>query len=179
MCLEKHSARTDKRRSFGLLVLRIGLGVIFTAHGLSKVQGMDGVVGYFATLGFAPFMAYLVSYAELLGGIALLLGVFTRLAAASLAAIMAVVLLFIKMSAPITGMGGNELELALFVSAVALAFMGGGHFSLGRTVCVCCKNGKCTSSKCACHVMCESEHCSGSCSSCDSCKGGVCMIPKK
>lgn len=179
MCLEKHSARTDKRRSFGLLVLRIGLGVIFTAHGLAKVSAMDGVVGYFATLGFAPFMAYIVAYAELLGGIALLLGLFTRIAAGSLALIMAVVLLFIKTNAPISGMGGNELELSLFVSAVALSFMGGGKFALGHSVCVCCKKGKCSSSKCACHVMCESDHCEGSCKDCDDCKGGVCMIPKK
>ncbi len=179
MCLEKNAAHTQKRRSFGLLVLRIGLGVIFVAHGIGKIQSMGATAGYFETIGFGSFMAHLVAYVELVGGIALLLGVFTRLAAGILASVMAVVLLYVKMNAPITGMGGNELELALFVSSVALAFMGGGHFSLGMRVCACCKGGKCTSSKCPCHIMCESDHCGGSCKECDSCKGGVCMISEK
>ena len=155
----KHCVHVHKRRWFGLLVLRIGLGVIFIAHGFSNIQAMSQGVGYFGITGVSTTFAYIVAYAELLGGIALLLGIFTQVAATAMAVLMSGVLLFTKLNAPITGMYGNELELSLFVASVAIAFMGAGRFSLGAHVCRCCKRGKCGERACSCHLMCGAEKC--------------------
>ncbi len=174
MHTEHVSKHTHKRRSFGLLVLRIGLGVIFIAHGAGKLSGMEGTVQFFASMGFGSFVAHLVAYVELLAGIAILLGIATRVAAAMTAVIMAVVLLSLKMKAPITGMGGMELELMLFVASVALSFMGGGRFAIGPKSCMCCKTGMCSAGGCPCHAFCGGGACGKACDGCDSCKDGVC-----
>lgn len=175
MNVPKQSVHVHKRRWFGLLVLRIGLGVIFIAHGVGKISAMSQTSDFFGSIGFSAVVAQVVAYVELLGGVALLLGIFTQVAATILAVIMSVVLLYVKQQASITGMQGNELELALFVSSVALAFMGAGRFSLGAHLCRCCKNGTCAVKKwCVCHVACGGEHCGGAeCDKCEDCMEGA------
>jgi len=61
-------------------LLRISLGVMALAHGLLKVFvfTLPGTVGYFESLGLPGFVAYLTIAAEVGGGLALLLGVYTR-----------------------------------------------------------------------------------------------------
>ena len=159
-----HCIHVHKRRWFGLLVLRIGLGVIFIAHGFGSIAAMSSTTQFFGSIGLGRALAYIVSYGELIGGIALLLGIFTQIAATGLAIIMSGVLLFVKLNAPITGMHGNELELSLFVASVAIAFMGAGRFSLGAYLCRCCKHGNCGDTRCVCHIMCGAEKCgTGAC----------------
>ena len=68
----------------GLTLTRIVLGMILFAHGyFLKVEifTIDGTVGFFASIGLPPIAAYLVIVGEILGGIALILGAFTRPAA--------------------------------------------------------------------------------------------------
>jgi putative oxidoreductase len=62
------------------LVLRIGLGVMFIAHGLLKVLvfTLPGTVGFFESVGFPGWTAYLVAYAEIGGGLLLLAGFAVR-----------------------------------------------------------------------------------------------------
>jgi uncharacterized membrane protein YphA (DoxX/SURF4 family) len=60
------------------LLLRLGLGSVFLAHGLLlKVftYGFDGTLGFFASLGLPAIAAYLVIFGEILGGLALIAGV--------------------------------------------------------------------------------------------------------
>ena len=170
-CIHVH-----KRRWFGLLVLRIGIGVIFIAHGYGNLTAMSSTVQFYSTIGLGSVVAYIVAYAELLGGFALLLGIFTQVAATGLAIIMSGVLLLVKTNAPITGMGGNELELSLFVASVAIAFMGAGRFSLGGYMCGCCKRGKCKTGTCPCHIMCGAEKCGNG--GCDADRDCQCVSPK-
>src|SRR5690625_1577423 len=61
-------------------ILRISTGILFLAHAWLKLVIFTpaGTVGFFESLGFPGFLAYLVIAAELFGGIALLLGVATR-----------------------------------------------------------------------------------------------------
>ena len=70
--------------NIGLLILRVIVGIVFVAHGAQKVfvWGIDGVTAGFAGMGVpAPaVVATLVAFGELLGGIALIAGVLTRLA---------------------------------------------------------------------------------------------------
>ena len=164
-----------KRRWFGLLVLRIGLGVIFIAHGAMHISNLSDTAQYFGSIGFDSFLAHLVAYVELVGGVAILFGIFTQAAATVLAVIMSVVLLYVKQHASITGAHGNELELSLFVSSVAIAFMGAGRFSLGAYFCHCCKRGTCGTGWCACHISCGAEHCGKEgCDMCETCKEEGC-----
>ena len=62
------------------LVLRISLGVMFIAHGLLKVMvfTLPGTVQFFDAVGFPGWMAYVVTFAEIAGGIALVAGIYTR-----------------------------------------------------------------------------------------------------
>ena len=62
------------------LVLRISLGVMFIAHGLLKVMvfTLPGTVQFFEAVGFPGWMAYVVTFAEIAGGIALVAGIYTR-----------------------------------------------------------------------------------------------------
>ena len=62
------------------LVLRIGLGAMFIAHGLMKVLvfTLPGTVGFFESVGFPGWTAYVVVYAEIGGGILLLTGIAVR-----------------------------------------------------------------------------------------------------
>jgi putative oxidoreductase len=66
---------------YAALLLRVSLGAMFVLHGgLLKLGtfGLAGTMGYFGQLGFPPVFGAIVAFAELLGGIALILGVWTR-----------------------------------------------------------------------------------------------------
>src|SRR5690606_26764278 len=61
-------------------ILRVSMGALFLAHAGLKIFVFTpaGTAGYFESLGFPGLLAYLVIAAELVGGIALILGVWTR-----------------------------------------------------------------------------------------------------
>lgn len=71
---------------YAALVLRIALGVVFIAHALLKplVYTFSGTVAFFVQHGFPGWTAYPVFAAELVGGLALIAGVYTRWAALGL-----------------------------------------------------------------------------------------------
>lgn len=125
----------------GMFLLRVVVGIVFIAHGWDKIQNMEGVIGFFGSLGFAPFFAYLVAYVEFLGGIALLVGIYTRLAGYLLALVMLVAIFKVKLSGGL--LGGYELDLVLLASLLALAGMGAGKYSLSGKMCGCGACGMC------------------------------------
>src|SRR5215471_8700150 len=88
-------------QSCGIAALRIMVGVVFLAHGSQKLFafGIPGTAGFFAQAGLPMPMvsAVLAIAAEFLGGIALILGLFTRPAAAVLAFNMAVAVLAVHL----------------------------------------------------------------------------------
>ncbi len=71
---------SDTMNSYAASLLRIALGVMALAHGLMKifVFTLPGTVGYFESVGFPGFFAYLTIFAEVAGGSALILGIYTR-----------------------------------------------------------------------------------------------------
>ncbi|MEM7429707.1 MAG: DoxX family protein [Pseudomonadota bacterium] len=77
---------TENLAPQGIALLRIGLGVMALAHGLLKifVFTIPGTVAFFESLGLPGIFAYGVIAAEVLGGIALILGIQTRLVALAL-----------------------------------------------------------------------------------------------
>jgi putative oxidoreductase len=75
---------TDPRLvPYAALLLRVSLGLLFLAHGLyMKILtfGLAGTMGFFGSLGYPPVLGAVVALAETAAGIALILGVWTRLA---------------------------------------------------------------------------------------------------
>jgi putative oxidoreductase len=125
-------------REIGLALLRIILGVVFFAHGYLKFfkMGIDGVVGFFTSLGIpAPeFAAWGVTFLEMVGGIALILGIFTPVLGVLFAIEMAVAIMSAKRGGGFFAPKGYELELTLLVASLALALAGPGAFALGKLI---------------------------------------------
>ncbi len=121
----------------GLLILRVVLGIIFIAHGVQKLQMMDQMIGFFGTVGISAFWVYVATYGELLSGIAMVLGIFTRLAGYIIVIVMIVATLVLKYKLGVGFFGGYEVTLALLASALCISLSGPGMFALGKTVCGC------------------------------------------
>ena len=117
--------------SLALLIARIGLGIVFVAHGWQKFDEM-GVP--------APELAaYFATFAELVGGAALLIGAFTAVAGVLLVLDMLGALLFMHIDKGVfVTEGGFELVVALGVGALLVAVFGAGRYSvdglLGRKI---------------------------------------------
>jgi len=125
------------------LALRIPVGIIFAAHGAQKLfgwfggYGLDGTGQFFGSIGLNPgyLMALLAGLAQFLGGLALVLGLAVRPAAAALAFAMLVAIFAVHFSKGFfMSSGGYEYALALFTASVALLFSGAGRFSLDRAL---------------------------------------------
>ena len=122
-----------------LLIVRIALGVIFIAHGGQKLFGWFGGVGLEQFAGFmgglglpAPkLMAILAGSAEFFGGLGVLVGLLTRIAACGPAAVMLVAIFKIHLAHGFfLENQGFEYCLALLGMSLALVIRGAGDWSL-------------------------------------------------
>jgi putative oxidoreductase len=124
------SAWTDR----GLLLMRIALGIVFVMHGGQKlfVYGHAGVAGGMAALGLPlpGLSAALITAVELAGGIALLSGAFTRVAAFLIAGAMAVATVSAHLSNGFFMPSGFEYTLTLMLSSLAVLMTGPGAYSV-------------------------------------------------
>lgn len=119
---------------YAVLLLRLALGVMYLAHGLTKllVFTLPGTAQFFAKVGFAGWLAYPVTYFEIVGGVLLILGIYPRW----VAAIAAVQLLATATVHAGNGWafgnpgGGWEYPVFLAVGAAALALLGNGKAAL-------------------------------------------------
>lgn len=122
---------------YGITVLRVSLGIMWVAHALLKlfVFTLPGTAQFFQSVGFPGFLAYPVFAIELLGGIALVLGIFARQAALLLVPIMAVATsVHIGNGWVHTSQGGGwEYPVFLISASIALWLAGDGAFSLKRS----------------------------------------------
>jgi putative oxidoreductase len=122
-----------------LLIARVAVGTVFTAHGLQKLTefGHAGTTRSFDAMGvpMPSVAAYYATWVELLGGVALIIGLATSVAG---------VLLFLDMlgafvivhagNGLFASQGGYELVLALGATALALAVAGAGRISVDNLV---------------------------------------------
>jgi putative oxidoreductase len=118
----------------GLLVLRVALGLVFLLHGGQKlfVYGHAGVTAAMAQIGlpFPAVNAVLITATEFGGGLALLLGLLTRPAAALIAFSMAVAIASVHLKSGFFAPAGFEYPLTLLLASVALILTGAGAYSL-------------------------------------------------
>lgn len=121
----------------GITVLRVSLGVMWVAHALLKwfVFTLPGTAQYFASVGFPGVLAYPVFAAELLGGLALLLGVYARQVALALVPVMAVAgWVHLPNGWVHTSAGGGwEYPAFLIAASVALWLLGDGAAAIKRS----------------------------------------------
>ncbi|AZV40993.1 DoxX family protein [Peribacillus asahii] len=123
-----------KNYELGSLILRVVLGVSFLIHGFIKFNdGIAGTAGWFDSIGIPGFMAYVVALIEVVGGIAMILGIGTRIVAALFAVVMLGAIFTVKLSVGFAGngqMAGYELDLAFLVMSVYLLLNGSDKLSL-------------------------------------------------
>ena len=145
------NAPTRRQIDAALTVLRVVLGVTFVLHGGQKlfVYGFDGVAGAFGQMGIpAPaFFGPFVALVEFFGGIAITLGLLTRLAALGVGATMAVAILTVHLKQGFFNPGGVEFPLALLASAVALVITGAGAYSVDAAIAKRIDSGAATDAK--------------------------------
>lgn len=125
--------------NWGLLVLRLGLGTVFAAHGLQKVFGLFGGPGikgfsdFLSSLKFVPatFWAYTAAFAELLGGLCIILGFLTRPAAAVLFILITVAAVKVHIAKGFfLAQGGFEYTLLIACVCICLMLLGAGEFRI-------------------------------------------------
>lgn len=125
---------TDSRHDIALAALRVAIGGIFAAHGAQKlfVYGIEGVSGAFGGMGIPMpgITGPLTGIVELTAGLALVVGLLTRVAGLGLAVIMLGAIGFVHVKAGFWAPNGMEFPLALLAGATTLALSGAGRFSL-------------------------------------------------
>lgn len=130
---------TDTRTApYAALVLRLALGALFFAHAGLKIFVFTpaGTAGFFSSLGLPGWLAYVTIAWEVLGGVALVLGIWPRLAALALIPVLLGAIFTVHGPAGFffTNPNGGWEFLALWIAALlALALTGDGAFALKRT----------------------------------------------
>jgi len=121
----------------GISLLRFSLGVMWMAHALLKflVFTLPGTANYFASIGLPGWVAYPVFAAELLGGLAIVLGLYARQVSLALVPIMlGAAWVHLPNGWVHTSAGGGwEYPLFLSISSLALWLMGDGAVALRRS----------------------------------------------
>ena len=117
----------DRLQPLALLVMRLTLGAVMVGHGYHKVfGGLQHHAQFVASLGLPAWTSYLSSFAEFFGGLLILLGLFTRVAAFAICVDLSVAIAKVHIHNGLMGNGGYEFPLALATLAFALIFFGAG-----------------------------------------------------
>ena len=136
--ITRSEPRAVDATAWGLFVVRLGLGIIFFAHGAQKTFGLWGgapladSAAKMTHMGVPLFLAYVAILTELLGGVALVLGVFSRIAGIALIIDMAVAIALVhgKNGFFMGNPPGFEYNLALIMMALAVTIAGPGAAGL-------------------------------------------------
>lgn len=119
---------------WGALLLRLALGLSMTVHGYQKVVphgALNHHSHYIVSIGFPYWLGSVSAYTEFVGGILLVVGLMTRLAAALIAINMLVALFWVGIH---QGFGIYNYIIALAAIAIALVFYGAGALALDRKI---------------------------------------------
>ena len=122
----------DRLSSFSPLPLRIIAGIAFILHGFPKFSGLDKTQGFFGSLGLPPELAFPISLLEVIGGLVLLLEIFTKIASILFIIEMIGAILVAKITKGFVG--GYELELLLMFISISLLISGPGRISIERDI---------------------------------------------
>jgi putative oxidoreductase len=121
---------SHKLLAYGPLSIRIVAGITFIAHGLPKFENIAGTQGFFGSVSLPPELAIPIGLLEVIGGIFLLIGVVTRIAAALFIIEIEMIGAIFLVKLPDGFVGGYELESLLIAIAVSLLLTGPGRISI-------------------------------------------------
>ena len=113
--------------SVGMLLVRIATGYLFFTHGLSKVNNLAMPMGMMVHFGFPAWVGVFIAWLEVIGGLALVFGLLTRVFAVMFGIEM-IVAIFLTGFAH--GLGAHDMEIILALNSFAIAFMGSGKIRL-------------------------------------------------
>ena len=113
--------------------MRAVIGVIFIVHGSGKLN--PGFAGFLTgPLGFPAEMQIPIALAEMIPGILLLIGIFTRMSASLLSIVMLGAIFYVKQAGSLTGERGFELDLILLASCLVVIVAGPGRVSVSHVI---------------------------------------------
>jgi putative oxidoreductase len=117
----------DRLQPLALLVMRLALGAVMVGHGYQKVfGGLHHHVQFVTSLGLPGWTAYLSAFTEFFGGLLVLIGLLTRVAAFAICIDLSVAIAKVHFHNGLMGNGGYEFPLALAALAFGLTFLGAG-----------------------------------------------------
>ena len=132
----ENTMQTQTNQDYGAFLLRLSFAVILLAHASLKifVFTVPGTVGYFESIGLPAIAAYLTILGEIAGGIAILLGLYTRLAAIlSVPIMMGATWAHAGNGWVFSAEGGGwEFPALLTVLAIVVAIQGPGAWALRK-----------------------------------------------
>ena len=128
----------DRLQPLALLVMRLTLGAIMTAHGYHKVfGGLQHFAHTVGEMGLPVWLGYLAAFVELLGGLLILVGFFTRCAAIAVCIDMVITLWKVHLHNGLMGASDHpsyEFHLLAAALAFALIFFGAGPISIDHVL---------------------------------------------
>lgn len=105
-------------------IARVVLGILFLAHGIDKLHmGLSNVEAWFDSIGVPGVFAYAVAIIELVGGVMLIMGIFTRYVSAMFVMVLLGAIFTAKLSVGLLGngqMAGYELDLSFIIISMYL-----------------------------------------------------------
>jgi putative oxidoreductase len=129
----------NQYREWGITALRVIVGIVFLVHGLQKLLqfGVEGTTGFLAGIGvpLAGVAAILLIAAEAVGGLALILGAFTRWVGIVLAFVMLVAIFTVHLpNGFFANNSGYEYVLTLLVANITLVLAGSGPLAVDQVL---------------------------------------------
>lgn len=132
------STMSTNLQPHAIALLRLSLGVMALAHGLTKVFvfTLPGTVAYFESMGLPSVIAYLTILGEVGGGLALILGIYTRwISLAMIPLLLGATSVHLGNGWAFTNAGGGwEFPAFWTVALLVQAGLGGGSFTLNRRI---------------------------------------------
>lgn len=120
------------------VIMRMVLGIIFLSHGVAKFQmGLSNVDAWFSSIGVPGFLAYVVAMLELIGGIMLIAGLFTRYVSALFVVMLIGAIVTAKLPVGLLGnaqMPGYELDLGFILISLYLVVADHSTLSVDRLI---------------------------------------------
>ena len=120
------------------VIMRVVMGIIFLSHGVAKLQmGLSHVDAWFMSIGVPGFVAYVVVILELLGGIMLIVGLFTRYVSAFFVVMLFGAIVMAKLPIGLLGnaqMPGYELDLGFILISLYLVVADKSTLSVDRLI---------------------------------------------
>jgi putative oxidoreductase len=123
----------DRFQGLGAFVMRVALGVIMVAHGYTKIIPKDALYNFshmVVRMHLPLWLGYVSAFTEFFGGMLLIVGLLTRVAAFMTAIDMAVAIIKVHLHGGLLGPNTFALPLALFSIALMLVFTGCGWLGL-------------------------------------------------